>query len=92
MYLVITSHYDDEVFAAGRTLLENEETKQIDFRLALISRLEQLHDKSRRISIIEYTDLDSPLNRKDILGKSYDEILSDANYYRDIAARAKELM
>jgi len=90
--IIVTSKYEDEVYAASRILVENEETKGTDFRLTLINKLEQLNDKSRQISIIEYTDLDSPLNRKDILGKSYDEIISDANYYKDIADRSKKLM
>jgi hypothetical protein len=90
--IVITSKYDDEVFAASRALVENENIKGTEFRLTLINKLEQLNDKSKQISIIEYTGLDSPLNRKEILGKSYDEIISDASYYRDIADRSRKLM
>jgi hypothetical protein len=90
--LAVTSQFEDEVFAASRTLVENEETKEIDFRLGLISRLEQMNNKSRQISIIEYTDLDSPLNRREIIGKSYDEVSADSKYFRDISDRAKKLM
>lgn len=90
--LIVTSQYDDEIFAACRTLVVNEEINKTEFRLSLICRLEQLNNKSRRISIIEYTDLDSPLNRKSILGKSYDEIIADSKYYKDIADRSKKLM
>ena len=90
--IVITSRHDDEVFAAGRMLLENEELEGKDFRLSLIDKLEQLNDRSKQISIIEYTDLDSPTNRRDIVGRSYNQIISDANYYKDIAQRPKKLM
>ena len=90
--LVITSEYDDEVFAACKMLVENEEVKNIDFRLNLICRLEQLNNKSKRISIIEYTNLDSSLNRRGILGKPYDQIVSDVKYFKDISERAKQLM
>ncbi len=90
--LAVSSQFEDEVFVASRILVENEETKKIDFRLELISRLEELNNRSRQISIIEYTDLDSPRNRREIIGKSYDEVCSDSKYYIDIADRARKLM
>jgi hypothetical protein len=90
--LIVTSEHDDEIFAACRTLVENEEIRKLDFRLNLIARLEQLTDKSKLISIIEYTGLDSPLNRRDIIGKSYDEIVSDSKYYQEIANRSKKFL
>ena len=90
--LAIFSGNDDEVFAACRTLTDNEEIRKQDFRLALIERLENLNNKIRQRKIIELTGLASALNRQDILGKTAEQIKASANYYKQIADRANKLM
>ncbi len=89
--IAINSESEDEVFAACRTLTNNEELKKQDFRLSLIDKLEVIHDKERRKRVIELTGLSSPLNRQDILGKNSRQIESDAYYYKRIAERADNL-
>ncbi|RZK54035.1 MAG: hypothetical protein EOO87_11480 [Pedobacter sp.] len=89
--LALYSSYDDEVFAACRTLTDNEEIRKDDFRLTLIERLENLNNKSRQKKIIELTGLSSALNKQDILGKTTEQINTSANYYKQIADRADKL-
>lgn len=89
--LALYSDNDDEVFAACRTLTDNEEIRKQDFRLALIGKLENLNNQSRQKKVIELTGLSSALNRQDILGKTAEQIKTSANYYKQIADRADKL-
>ena len=89
--LALHSYSDDEVFAACRTLTDNEEIRKQDFRLALIERLEKLNNNIRQKKVIELTGLSSALNRQDILGKTAEQINTSANYYKQIADRADKL-
>jgi len=89
--IAIQSENEDEVFAACRTLTDNEELRKQDFRLALIDKLEVVLDKERNKKVIELTGLSSSLNRQDILGKTSRQIENDAIYYRQIAERADKL-
>lgn len=89
--IAITSEYDDEVFAACKTLTEKEKNENCDFRKVLIDKLEMLKDKNRRIKIIELTALDFAINRQVTIGKTFDQIESDFNFYKKIADKAKKL-
>jgi hypothetical protein len=89
--IALHSQFDDEIFAACRTLIDKEGTKKNEFRMDIIDKLERIRDKIRRKRIIELIGLTSPLNRRDILGKTIDQINSDAKYFEDIANRAKKL-
>jgi|SRR5450432_788899 hypothetical protein len=89
--IALQSHFDDEIFAACRTLTDKEQSKNKEFRKAIIDKLEQIDDKIRQKKIIESVGLTSSLNRRDILGKTFEQINSDAKYFEDIAKRAKKL-
>lgn len=89
--LALHSESEDEVFAACRTLTDNEEIRKQVFRLALIDRLQNLNNISRQKKVIELTGLSSALNRQDILGKTAEQINTSANYYKQIADRAEKL-
>ena len=89
--LSLFSEHDDEVFAACRTLADNEETKNIDFRSDLINALENIDDKQRQEKVIKLTGLDNALNRREIVNKTLEQIESDAKYYRSIADRADKI-
>lgn len=89
--LSLFSKNDDEVFAACRTLVDNEEIKKMDFRADLISELENINDKLRQERIINLTGLDKALNRREILGKSFEQIDLDGKYYEGIVDRASKL-
>jgi hypothetical protein len=82
---------EDEVFAACRTLVNNEELKKNDFRSDLINRLEDLKNKERQKRIIELTGLDSPFNRREIIGKTLEQVDKDSKHFHDIARRAMKL-
>ncbi len=89
--IAMTSEYEDEVFAACKTLVEKEKNKNCDFRKALVDKLEMLKNKNRRIKIIELTALDFAINRQVTTGKTFDQIESDFNVYKEIADKAIKL-
>jgi len=89
--IAMTSEYEDEVFAACKTLTEKEKIENCDFRKVLVDKLEILKDRNRRINIIALTALDFAINRQVTLGKTFDQIESDFNIYKEIADKAKRL-
>ena len=89
--IALFSDRDDEIFAACRTLTDNEEIKKIDFRGTLIDRLESITDNLRQEKVIKLTGLDSALNRRGILGKTMNQLNSDLEYFELISARADKL-
>ena len=89
--LSLLSENDDEVFAACRTMLDNERIKKIDFRADLINELENIGDRQRQETVIKLTGLDNALNRREIVGKTFQQIEFDAKYFKDIADRAIKL-
>jgi len=89
--LALFSENEDEVFAACKTLIDNEEIKKIDFREDLINRLEKINDNQRQERVIGLTGLDSVMNRREILGKRFDQINLDSQYFKNIADRAEKL-
>lgn len=90
--IALTSDKEDEVFAACRTLVNNEQIENQEFRKSLINQLELISDSSRQEKVIKSADLDSPMNRKSQLSKSADQIARDAADSRAIAERAKRLL
>jgi hypothetical protein len=90
--LALLAENEDEISAACWTLIENEGTKNIDFRENLINRLESIQDTVRLKEVIKLTRLNSPLNRREILGKTMVQISLDAQFYKNIAERAAEMM
>ena len=89
--LSLLSENDDEIFAACRTLVDNEEIKKIDFRADLINELENIGDRQRQETVIKLTGLDNALNRREIVGKTFQQIEFDAKYFKDIADRATKV-
>jgi hypothetical protein len=89
--IALSSGSEDEVFAACRTLTDNEETQKKEFRAELIERLEKIADKRRQAEVVKLTNLNSPLNMRDDLGKTIDQVNSNANHFRSIADRADNL-
>ncbi len=78
-------------FAARRTLVDNEETKSIDFRADLINELENIGDRQRQETVIKLTGLDNALNRRKITGETFEQIDLDAKYFKSIADRATKI-
>jgi hypothetical protein len=90
--LALFSENEDEISAACWTLTDNEETKKLDFRETLILGLENMHDNQRQKKIIKLTSLDSSINRREILGKTMEQVNLDYQYYKNIADKAVQLM
>jgi hypothetical protein len=90
--IALQTENEDEVFAACRTLENNEQLKKLEFRADLINRLEDLTNKTRQKRIIELTGLDSALNRREIIGKTSDQVDKDSKHFQDVAKRAMKLM
>ena len=72
-------------------MLDNERIKKIDFRADLINELENIGDRQRQETVIKLTGLDNALNRREIVGKTFQQIEFDAKYFKDIADRAIKL-
>ena len=89
--LSLLSKNDDEIFAACRTLVNNEEIKKIDFRADLINELENIGDKQRQETVIKLTGLDNAINKREIIGKTFQQIEFDAKYFQGIADRATKV-
>lgn len=90
--LALFSENEDEISAACWTLTDNEETKEIEFRENLLLRLENMYDTQRQKKVINLTELDSPINRREIFGKTMEQVDSDYQYYKIIADKAAQLM
>jgi len=92
--IAVTSDEVDEIEGAAMLLKDQEWNHQIEFREALLNAIE-LHWKrmdSERLRIIEdCTELTSKGNRREIVGKSDAEIITDADYFRNLGQIAAEL-
>jgi hypothetical protein len=89
--IAINTKEEDEVLAACYTLIQNEEIGKVEFRLALIVALEKISDRIRQQKIIKFTSLSNSINRKNIIGKSLNQIEFDNKYYKEITERANKL-
>ena len=97
--IAITSSDTNNIIGASLELCEREKYKLEDFRDKLLRRLSQLDTsnlsdfEAERLKIIIYeSDLYDATNRRNILGKHFTEIQSDADYYKTIADKAKEIL
>ncbi|MEN9909536.1 MAG: hypothetical protein RLZZ540_2685 [Bacteroidota bacterium] len=93
--IVLSSINEDEVIAACLRLCDNEQYHEIEYRQKLINKLNEIQlynlpydEKQRLINIIEYSELDSEINRREVLNKHFDEVQKDTNYFRTIAQQA----
>ena len=85
----------NEVAGAALLLFHLESTIKMDFRELVMDRLEsikvrQMNKKTLiRWELITYTlELDNPLNRRETLRKSNQEITEDSEYFSNISTRA----
>ena len=89
--IALHSEFEDEVFAACLTLIDNEALKKEDFRMSLVDKLEKINNINRQKTVIELTGLSSRLNRREVMGKTSEQIEADTYYYKQVAERAKKL-
>jgi hypothetical protein len=99
MHIAFTSVDKNDIIGSSRELSEREKCDGHDFRDKLIERLllvdiSKLTDfEKERIKIIVYeSDLYDSTNRREIVGKHFTEIERDANYYRTISQKAKNIL
>lgn len=97
--IALMSKYRDEVSASAYRLHLEERYEGKEYRLNLIDRLLQInlkmldHEEKERIkTIIQAGQLLDTSNNRDTLGKHYTEINTDANFFRDIADKAKTIL
>lgn len=97
--IAFTSANEDEVVAASLRLRDNEQYYHKDFRQELIDKLNQVElydlsfvEKQRLVTIIEYSELDSNINRREILNKTLEQIQMDADYFKTIAMQADTIL
>lgn len=61
----------------------------------IAKNLKEAEDKNnveKLTLLIKYLKLDTGLNRRPIDGKHFNEINDDASFYRELAAKAKEMI
>ncbi|WP_207430895.1 hypothetical protein [Sabulibacter ruber] len=97
--IALTSEFEDEASAAAIRLRDNEQYLDTGFRQELINRLKkielkQLTDREiQRIRmVISYSELDHIENRREIIGKSYQEIEEDSRFFKSMAEEAYSIL
>jgi hypothetical protein len=97
--IAMISAETNDIIGASVELSEREKYKKEDFRDKLLNRLLQVDtsnladfEKERLKIIIYESDLYDAKNRRNIVGKHFTEIESDADYYRTAAQKAKIIL
>ncbi len=97
--IALHSAHEDEVVAAIFRLLDEEALEKKEFRENVVEKLEQqlfsAQDASspKRIEqVIRLTELDNPINRREVLRKTQTEIAQDAGDFTAIANRATAVL
>ncbi|EKB48202.1 hypothetical protein [Cecembia lonarensis] len=91
--IALTSKYFDEIDGASGLLLDMEFDK-VEFREMLISEIEKNInniDKDRFEIIYNRAELYETLNKREVLGKHYKQIEKDAEYFKELMAKAEGL-
>lgn len=96
--IIITSQFEDEAVAAVNLLSYNEKIDNREFRDNLIGELEKLRpesltfeEKEKFKKVIKF-GLNCSLNRRSIMNKSYQEVLSDAAFFQSMADKATRVL
>ncbi|MCJ8165858.1 hypothetical protein MKJ04_13480 [Pontibacter sp. E15-1] len=97
--IALQSAHEDETVAAVFRLLDEEALEKKEFRQSLVEKLEQqlllpqdAPARKRMGQVIKLTELDSPLNRREVLRKTQTEIAQDAADFTAIANRATRVL
>ena len=92
--IILDSDDMDEVSGACGFLSEREYGARIEFRQGLIEALENNADniEPKRFEIIyNRAVLSSRMNKRDVLGKSFIQVMADATYFEQLSDRAEKL-
>ena len=97
--IAMTSADINDIIGASLELSEREKYNKEDFRDKLLNRLLQVDtlnltdfEKERLKVIIYESDLYDSTNRRNIIGKHFTEIEHDADYFRTISQKAKNIL
>ena len=97
--VAITSPHEDEAVAAIMRLLDEEAVEGKDFRHILVQQLEEMDlekatsDQKQRIrKIITLTSLTDPTNKREIKGKTIEQLKADALYFEAVSKKALGLL
>ena len=97
--IALSSLDKNDIIGASLELADREKVKKEDFRDKLIKQLLAIpvskltgFERERLKIIIYESDLYDPTNRRNIIGKHFTEIESDAEYYRVVAQNAKGIL
>ncbi|MCX2739718.1 hypothetical protein [Pontibacter anaerobius] len=95
----LDSPFEDEAVAAVMRLLEEEAVEKKDFREQLLQQLEAPdlasitdEQKQRLRKIITLTSLADPMNKREVKGKTAEEVEADAAYFEAVSERARKLL
>lgn len=99
IHIALTSADSNDIIGASLELSQKEKYKKEDFRAGLVNQLVQLDtsnlsgfEKERLKIIIYESGLYDATNRREIVGKHFTDIESDADYYRTTAQKAREIL
>jgi hypothetical protein len=95
--ITISTIFEDEAVAAVLRLLDEEAIEKKDFRQSLIEKLEQAVEGTtipaeRVFKIIKFAQLTDPMNKREVLAKTAEQVQADATYFKGIADRADALL
>ena len=97
--IAILSPFEDEAVAAILRLVDEEIVEKKNFRHLLVGQLEKQNmssfstgQKQRMQKIITLAALNDPMNKREVLNKSAEQVQKDAVYYRTVAERAQLLL
>ncbi len=89
----------EEIISAALLLSARERSRKEEFRADLLQKLLQVDlsnasafEQARVRMIIYESDLLDTTNRREIIGKHFTQINQDADYYREIAEKAKRVL
>lgn len=90
---------NEEIIGAALLLSARERSRKEEFRADLLQQLLQVDlskastfEQARLRMIIYESDLLDTTNRREIIGKHFTQINQDADYYREIAEKAKRVL
>lgn len=97
--VAIASPYEDEAVAAIMRLLDEEALEKKDFRHLLVERLQRMAlekidaaQKQRIRQIITLTSLADPTNKREVKGKTIEQLQHDAAYFEGMSKEALKLL
>ena len=97
--IALNTSYADEVSAAATRLNIEEHSDKKEYRQILIDKLKQLDiskldtvEKERVKAIILAAQLTDRVNKREIIGKHFSEIQSDANFFNSVADTAENML